>query len=73
MMLAVIKCVLMCHKVTSGSIALGLDGEKAMTQASGCFPLFPTQRSFDLLVDIRTKLEQLPITVTFFWVEGHQL
>ena len=57
MMLAVIKCVLMCHKVTSGSIALGLDGEKAMTQASGRFPLFPTQRSFDLLVDIRTKHE----------------
>ena len=73
MMLAVIKCVLMCHKVTSGSIALGLDGEKAMTQASGNFPLFPTQRSFDLLVDIRTKLEQLPIKVHFFWVEGHQL
>ena len=73
MMFAVIKCVLMCNKVTSGSIALGLDGEKAMTQASGRFPLFSTQRSFDLLVNIRTKLKQLPITVTFFWVEGHQL
>ena len=34
MMLAVIKCVLLCHKVTSGSIALGQDREKAMKQVS---------------------------------------
>jgi len=44
-----------------------------MKQASGHFPLFPTQRSFDLLVEIRKKIERLSITVQCFWVERHQL
>ena len=44
-----------------------------MEQASGKFPLYPKQRFFDILVDIREKITLLPIHVTLFWVEGHQL
>ena len=44
-----------------------------MKQASGTFSLYPKQRSFDILVDIRTKMKLLPIHVTFFWVEECQL
>ena len=43
-----------------------------MEQASGIFPLFPKQRSFDMLVDTREKHELIPITVAFFCVEGYQ-
>ena len=73
MTLSVIQCVLMCHKVTSGSIALGLNEVQVMKQASGQFPFFLTQRSFDLLVDIRSKIAKLPIKVNFFWVEEYRL
>ena len=73
MMLLIIQGVIRYHGITKGSIKLGLDGKKAMEQASGTFILHPKQRSFDMLVDIRKKIALLPITITFFWVEGHQL
>ena len=73
MMLAILRCIVQCYGITKGSIRLGLDGKKAMEQAGGTFPLYPTQRSFDMLVDIRAKIQQLPISVTLFWVEGHQI
>ena len=55
MMLLILQCVIRYHGITQGSIQLGLDGKKAMEQASGTFPLYPKQRSFDMLVDIRKK------------------
>jgi len=73
MMLAILKCIVQCYGIAKGSIRLGLDGKKGMEQAGGTFPLYPTQRSFDMLVDIRAKIQQLPISVTLFWVEGHQI
>ena len=59
--------------MTKGSIRLGLDRKKSMEHAGGTFPLYPTQRSFNMLVDIREKIQQLPISITLFWVEGHQI
>ena len=73
MMLAMLRCIVQYYGITKGSIRLGLDGKKAMEQAGGTFPLYPTQRSFDMLVDIRAKIQQLPISVTLFWVEGRQI
>ena len=72
MMLAIIKCVFRCHKVTSGSITLGLDEKQSMKQASRQ-SLFPTHILFDLLVNIRSKITKFPIKVYFFLVERHQL
>jgi hypothetical protein len=43
-----------------------------MKEASGYHPLSAEQPSFDLLADIRNKIRQLPLTLSFFWVEGHQ-
>jgi hypothetical protein len=43
-----------------------------MKEASGLHPLHADQPSFDLLSDIRRKIVALPITLQFFWVEGHQ-
>ena len=44
-----------------------------MEQARRKFLLHHTQRFFDMLVDIRVNIKLLPISVIFFWVEGHQL
>ena len=73
MLLLIIQCVIRYHGITQGSIQLGLDGEKAIEQAFGTSSLYPKQRPFDMLVDIRKKITLLPIQVTFFWMEGHQL
>ena len=71
-MLLIIQCVIRFYEINRGSIQIGLDGEKAMIQARGNFPLCSKQRSF-MLVDIRNKIKLLPITVTFFWAERYQL
>ena len=66
MMLLILQYVVCYHGITQCSIQLGLDGKKSMEQASGTFILYPKQRSFDILVDIRKKIILLPIHVTFF-------
>jgi hypothetical protein len=44
-----------------------------MKEASAATPLRSSQACFDLLAEIRQIVADLPITVTFFWVEGHQM
>ena len=66
MMLLILQCGVRYHGITQGSIHFGLDGKKAMEQASGTFPLYPEQRSCGMLVDIRKKITLLPIHDTFF-------
>ena len=65
MMLAIVKCILQCHNIKQGAVQLGLD-EKETEQARYNFPFNPTQRFFDMLVDIRAKIQQLPISVNYF-------
>ena len=55
MMLFILQYVIRYHGITQGLIQLGLVGKKAMEQASGKLPLYPKQRSFDMLVDIIKK------------------
>lgn len=43
-----------------------------MEQASGNFPLYSAQ-FFYIMVDIRAQIKLMPITIVFFWLEGHQL
>ena len=56
MMLAILKCIIQCYKIKHELVQLGLDGGKATEQARYTFPLYPTQQSFDMLVDIRAKI-----------------
>ena len=60
------------HNVTSGSISIGLDGKSAQAEAASSDSLKSAQPSFDMLSDIRTKVNLPPCEVTFFRVEGHQ-
>jgi len=63
------------HQVTEGTITIALDGQEALRQASlssMVSPLQSGQSSFDLLQPIRILCNQLPCSITWKWVEGHQ-
>jgi hypothetical protein len=70
--LMAIKLVCKKFKITSGSVEIGLDGQQALEAAGGNWPLKVHQPDFDLLKDIRTKVQQLPIDITGHWLRGHQ-
>ena len=70
--LTVTAAVCTAHDIGSGKIKIWLDGQQAMINSAGSWPLSPTQPDFDLLKEIRLRAQQLPIEVTFGWVEGHQ-
>jgi hypothetical protein len=71
--LQVIKCIVQVHHVTRGKIRLGLDGKGALDQAGLSEPVRPSDRSFDLLTEIRSICVRLPVQVECFWIEGHQM
>jgi hypothetical protein len=60
------------YHIESGSVTIALDGLSALQQCAGDWPLSIDQPCFDVLQDIRGRLNELPITVDFRWVEGHQ-
>jgi ribonuclease HI len=70
--LAILAATCRIHHITDGEATIGLDGEQALKTASGDWPLNAGQPDFDLLCDIRTKIESLPITLKWKWIEGHQ-
>ena len=58
--------------IESGSITIALDGDTALQQAQGSWPLAISQKSFDYVYVIRNMILALPISVHFRWVRGHQ-
>ena len=70
--IATIQCICTTHNITQGSIEVGLDGLQAMKEISGNWPIKPSQSDYDLLQDIRRKIQKSPITWKWRWVEGHQ-
>jgi hypothetical protein len=60
------------YSITSGAVEMGLDGEQAMKNIFGEWPLHPKQADYDLLKDIRKKIKRSPLQWTGRWVEGHQ-
>ena len=65
--------ILVTHfHTTSGTITIALDGESALDEARGDWPLQIHQPHFDLLQVIRVLVKRLPITVNWKWARGHQ-
>jgi hypothetical protein len=58
--------------VQTGKLRLGLDGLGAMEQSRKQEPGRPSDRSFDLLAEIRALCVRLSVQVEFFWIEAHQ-
>ena len=55
-----------------GVITIALDCETALKTCAKSDPLSIKMKCFDILQDIRTRLNILPIKVLWRWVEGHQ-
>jgi hypothetical protein len=70
--LAIVDCVARVHNITKGKIKVGLDGEQAMLNAGGDWPLKPGQPNFDMLQDIRTEIKKFPLPWSFSWIESNQ-
>ena len=70
--LATVTAIVKKNDITSGSITIALDGESALWEAKGDWPLQFDQPDFDCFQEIRNRVAALPITVNWRWVKGHQ-
>jgi hypothetical protein len=70
--LTLLQAICSSHSITTGGVTIGLDGLQALKASSGRWPLHPAKPDFDMLSVIRHKLQVLPITVSWRWIEGHQ-
>ena len=70
-LLASLKIIVKKFKITSGSIEIGLDGESAKDQAEDDYFLKIQQSSFDVILDIRRRVKELPINIKWRWIKGH--
>ena len=60
------------HNITEGSIEIALDGKAAMETIFDEKAPKSEAPCFDMMMDIRRKLEALPIKVTGRHIKGHQ-
>ena len=70
--LATTEIIVKHFGIVTGGITIALDGESALDEACGEWPLSIDQASYDLLQEIRNRVSELPIDVKWRWVEGHQ-
>ena len=59
--LASVEIIVMKFGIVTGGITVALDGECALDEANGNWPLTIDQASFDFLQEIRNNLKALPI------------
>jgi hypothetical protein len=52
-------------EIQEGAIEVALDNKSAAEQSAGDWLLRPWQRDYDMLLDIRSRLQALPIQVNF--------
>ena len=70
--LAAVSVIVHYYDIKQGTLELALDGRSAKNESASTDFLLAGQSSFDILQDIHHRLDLLPITVKFRWVEGHQ-
>ena len=70
--LAWLPIIVQQFDIEAGGIMIALDGESILTQSKGNWPLTISQPCFDMLQDIRARIDLLPIKITWKLVEGHQ-
>jgi hypothetical protein len=70
--LVMVQSLCTLYEIQEGAIEVALDNKSAAEQSAGDWLLRPRQRDYDMLLDIRSWLQVLPIQVNFRWVKGHQ-
>jgi hypothetical protein len=53
-------------------VEIGLDGEQAMKEAFGHWPLDPGRPDYDMLQNIRGMITASPLTFLSRWIASHQ-
>ena len=67
-----LHCICAAHNVTEGKVEIGLDGEQAMKEAFGDWPLDPSHPDYDMLQHVRGMIAASPLTFLSRWIESHQ-
>ena len=70
--LTCVEVIVKIYKLCIGLITIALDGESALYQSDSEWPLSIDRSSFDYIQVIQNIIKELPISVKFHWVEGHQ-
>ena len=60
------------YKIKKGAITIAFDCATALKTCAKTDPLSIDMKCFDILQDIRNRMDILPIDVLWCWVEGHQ-
>ena len=61
------------YKITEGAVTIALDGDSALVQSGGDWPLSVAQADFDYLQVIRAWIKLSPLKFSFYYVKGHQI
>ena len=70
--LAVLAILVRHYKIKKGAITIAFDCATALKTCAKTDPLSINMKCFDILQDIRNRMDILPIEVSWRWVEGHQ-
>jgi len=70
--LVIIQALCTVGKVDNGSVTIGLDGQQAMNYAAQWHLPPSSTPSFDLIHAIHDLKRNLPISLKWHWVKGHQ-
>ena len=60
------------HSITEGMATIGCDCESAIKKLTSHRSPSPTASHYDMLIDARARIKELPIELKFKHVEGHQ-
>jgi hypothetical protein len=63
--LVMVQCLCTLYEIQEGAIEVALDNKSAAEQSAGDWLLCPQQKDYDMLLDIRSCLQELPIQVNF--------
>jgi hypothetical protein len=70
--LVMVQSLCTLYEIQEGAIEVALDNKSAAEQSAGDWLLRPRHWDYDMLLEIRSRLQALPIQVNFRWVKGHQ-
>ena len=70
--LTILDVLVRHHNITDGAVTIALNGDSALIQSGGDWPLSVDQPSFDYLQVIRSWMTLSPLKFSFHYVKGHQ-
>ena len=70
--LTILDVLVRHHNITDGAVTIALDGDSALIQSGGDWPLSVDQPSFDYLQVIRSWIKLSSLKFSFHYVKGCQ-